>query len=170
MVKSLAAESSPGPKPDDDEEGRLDSTSMDKHLESLKWHLRQGTVYRALQIVEDLECDLESPAAPSERAEKLLKAMHEFRHYIEANQSSISNYGDRYLHGEAIASSFAESTVNHVVNKRMVKKQQMRWNERGAHRLLQVRARILNEDLRATFRGWYPGMRTDPEQAAEEAA
>jgi hypothetical protein len=52
----------------------------------------------------------------------------------------------------------------------MVKKQQMRWTERPAHRLLQVRARILNEDLWATFQGWYPGMKSDPELAAEEAA
>jgi hypothetical protein len=52
----------------------------------------------------------------------------------------------------------------------MVKKQQMRWTERGAHRLLQVRTRVLNESLRAMFQGWYPGMRTDPEPAAEEAA
>jgi hypothetical protein len=52
----------------------------------------------------------------------------------------------------------------------MVKEQQMCWNERGAHRLLQVRTRVLNEDLRATFQGWHPGMRTDPEPAVEEAA
>jgi hypothetical protein len=52
----------------------------------------------------------------------------------------------------------------------MVKKQQMHWTERGAHRLLQVRTRVLNEDLRARFHVWYPGMRTDPESAAEEAA
>jgi hypothetical protein len=170
MIKGLAAESSPGPKPGDDEDGSPDSTSMDEQLESLKWYLWHGNVYRALQIIEDLECDLVSPTAPSERARKLLKAVHEFRHYIEANQSSIPNYGDRYRHGEAIASSFAESTVNQVVSKRMVKKQQMRWTERGAHRLLQVRTRVLNEGLRATFQGWYPGMRTDPEPAAEEAA
>src|SRR5882762_6720744 len=29
-----------------------------------------------------------------------------------------------------------ESTVNYVVSKRMVKKQQMRWSQRGAHLLL----------------------------------
>jgi hypothetical protein len=168
MIKGLAAESSPGTKSSDGEGGP--PASMDKHLESLKWHVWHGNVYRALQIVEDLECDLESPAAPSERAKKLLKAVNEFRHYIEANRSSIPNYGDRYRHGEPIATSFAESTVNQVVSKRMVKKQQMRWTERGAHRLLQVRARVLNKDLRATFQGWYSGMRTDPEPATEEAA
>ena len=44
---------------------------------------------------------------------------------------SIPNYGDRYRHGEPIATSFVESTVNQVISKRMVKKQQMRWTERG---------------------------------------
>ncbi len=63
-----------------------------------------------------------------------------------------------------------ESTVNQVVSKRMVKNQQMRWTERGTHRLLQVRTRVVNEGLRATSRRWYPGMGTDPEPAVEEAA
>jgi hypothetical protein len=34
----------------------------------------------------------------------------------------------------------------------------MRWSERGAHLLLQVRTQVLNEDVRNTFRRWYPGM------------
>jgi hypothetical protein len=40
----------------------------------------------------------------------------------------------------------------------MVKKQQMRWSERGAYILLQARTQVLNEDLRNTFSRWYPGM------------
>jgi len=32
--------------------------------------------------------------------------------------------GERYRSGDAISSAFVESTVNHVVSKRMVKKQQ----------------------------------------------
>jgi len=39
----------------------------------------------------------------------------------------------------------------------MVKKQQMRWTPRGAHLLLQVRTRVLNNDLAADFYRWYPG-------------
>jgi hypothetical protein len=38
--------------------------------------------------------------------------VRDFHHYIEAIQSSIPINGDRYQHGEAIATSFAESTVN----------------------------------------------------------
>lgn len=54
-----------------------------------------------------------------------------------------------------------ESAVNQVVSKRFVKKQQMRWSQKGAHLLLQVRTQALNDDLRATFREWYPGMDSD---------
>jgi hypothetical protein len=58
-----------------------------------------------------------------------------------------------------------ESTVNQVVSKRMVKKQQMAWTERGAHLLLQTRTRVLNGELDETFRRWYPQFR--PEQPLE---
>ena len=58
----------------------------------------------------------------------------------------------------------AESVVNQVVSKRMVKKQQMRWTPRGAHLLLQVHTRILNEDLAGDFHRWHPGFtHTAPE-------
>jgi hypothetical protein len=40
----------------------------------------------------------------------------------------------------------------------MVKKQQMRWTPRGAHLLLQVRTRVLNDQLAGDFRRWYPGL------------
>jgi hypothetical protein len=33
----------------------------------------------------------------------------------------------------------------------MVKKQQMRWSPQGAHLFLQVRTRVLNDDLAAGF-------------------
>ena len=48
----------------------------------------------------------------------------------------------------SIATALAESGVNSLVARRMVKKQQMQWSKRGAHLLLQVRAAVLNGDLR----------------------
>ena len=68
------------------------------------------------------------------------------------------SYGERYRFGEPISTAFVESTVNEVISRRMVKKQQMRWTQRGAHLLLQVRTRTLNDDLKDTFQRWYPGM------------
>jgi len=44
-----------------------------------------------------------------------------------SNRHLIPNYGDRRRHGEAISSSIAESTVNQVISRWFVKKQQMRW-------------------------------------------
>jgi hypothetical protein len=73
----------------------------------------------------------------------------------------MPNYGERYRNGERISTAFAESTVNQLVSKRMVKKQQMAWTERGAHLLLQVRTRVLNGELEETFRRWYPQFRPE---------
>ena len=63
----------------------------------------------------------------------------------------------------------AEATVNQVISRRMVKKQHMKWSPRGAHLLLQVRTRVLNDDLAADFARWYPGL-TTPGQLLDAAA
>jgi hypothetical protein len=82
------------------------------------------------------------------------------------------NYGERYRNGERISTGFVESTINQVVSKRMVKKQQMQWTPEGAHLLLQVRTKVLNGDWEDTFRGWYPGFRPSqaPVTSTREAA
>jgi hypothetical protein len=151
---------------DDEEPETFDLVWTEKRLERLKWYLWHGNVYHALQIVEMLEWDLEGWETCSPKAAQLLKAVQDFGHYIEVNQDAIPNYGDRYRHGEKISTSFVESAVNQVVSKRMVKRQQMRWTKRGAHLLLQIRTRVLNEDLRNTFGRWYPGMEGKSEAQA----
>jgi hypothetical protein len=52
----------------------------------------------------------------------------------------------------------------------MVKKQQMQWTQRGAHLLLQIRTRVLNEDWEDTFRDWYPDFQKKPENEIKQAA
>jgi hypothetical protein len=42
----------------------------------------------------------------------------------------------------------------------------MRWSPRGAHLLLQVRTRALNDDLAADFRRWYPDLTTHTSEVA----
>ena len=133
------------------------SAEIEKDLKRLKWNLWHGNVHKALQIVKDLEYDLDLEENSQEQR-KLLKAVREFGIYITANRTFIPNYGDRYRHGETISTAFVESAINQVVSKRMVKKQQMRWTDRGAHLLLQVRTRVLNEEWRSTLSHWYPAM------------
>ena len=131
---------------------------FEEELERVKWFLWHSNVYKALQLLEWLELDIDTETSPEAR--KLVRTLHEFDHYIRTNQSSIPNYGDRYRNGEAISSAVAESSVNQMISKRFVKKQQMRWTRRGAHLLLQVRTRVLDDTLTATFQRWYPGMET----------
>jgi hypothetical protein len=45
------------------------------------------------------------------------------------------------------------------------KKQQMRWTPRGAHLLLQVRTRVLNDQLANDFHRWYPHFTQEPDLA-----
>ena len=151
----------------DEELGRVD---IGKELERVKWFLWHGNVVRALDTIEDIEGELDFLPQNGESRRKLLKAVREFRGYIDANQHFIPNYGDRYRHGEKISTGFAESAVNQVVSKRMVKKQQMRWSESGAHNLLQVRTKVLNDQLRETYVRWYPGMQPEQETDIEKKA
>src|SRR5215468_2817846 len=139
-----------------------------KELERLKWFLWHGNVYQALQVIQSIEGDLEVAVATSSdgTARKLLKAVEEFHTYITNNAGFIPNYGERYRHGERISTGFVESTVNQVVSKRMVKKQQMQWSKRGAHLLLQIRTRVLNGEWEDTFRTWYPGFRSHAQPVA----
>ena len=90
----------------------------------------------------------------------MAKGIGEFETYIRNNEEFIPNFGERYRNGETISTAFVESTVNQVISKRMVKKQQMQWTPRGAHLLLQTRTKVLNNELEAVFRRWYPRFRS----------
>jgi hypothetical protein len=135
-------------------------------LEQLKWFLWHGNVFRALQVIEALEDDL---AAAGAEQTKVATAPREFDGYLRASGAWIPNYGERYRAGETMSSAFVESTVNQVVSKRMVKQQQMRWSPRGAHLLLQVRTRVLNDELADDFHRWYPAF-TRPSDEQDVAA
>lgn len=143
---------------------------FEEELERVKWFLWHNNVYKALQLLEWLDQDIDPEA--SDDARKLARTLREFDHSIRTNQSSLPNYGDRYRNGEPISSSLAESSVNQIISKRFVKKQQMRWSRRGAHLLLQVRTRMLDDTLTATFQRWYPGMSiiSSPPEPAQVAS
>ena len=129
---------------------------MERNLESVNWNLWHGNVLHALQRIDDLDDDLEMLEENPTNKKKMVKAVKEFHGYIMTNQAFIPNYGDRYRHGETISTAFVESTVNQVVSKCFVKKQQMRWTRQGAHLLLQTRVQVLNDDLRNTFADGFP--------------
>lgn len=59
----------------------------------------------------------------SPEREKLLRTIREFGNYIADNQAYILDYGDRHRNGKRINAAFAESAVNQLVRRRMVKRQ-----------------------------------------------
>lgn len=77
---------------------------------------------------------------------------------FKSNQDYLVNYGERHYNGERISTGFVESTVNQLISRRFVKKQQMKWSPEGAHLLLQVRVKVIDGDLASIFERWYPGM------------
>ncbi len=79
------------------------------------------------------------------KASRLVARCTELRSYIESNEGALIDYGQRYRAGKPISTSRAEGTVNQLVSARMKnKRRQMRWSPRGAHRVLQVRAAVLD--------------------------
>jgi len=94
--------------------------------------------------------------------------LSEFETYIWNNREFIPNFGERRRQGETISTAFVESTINQVVSRRFVKKQQMQWTLREAHLLLQTRTKVLNEDLDDLFRRWYPQFRPQPQTQEPE--
>ena len=146
-----------------------DEETFERRLESAKHYLWHGNSALALERLEDVElaltcwgCDAEGaplPGVDRTAAVRMRKYVRELVVYVTHNATSIVNYGERYRNGERISTAFTESTINQVVSKRMVKKQQRQWTPEGAHLLLQVRTQVLNGDWEATFRSWYPGFR-----------
>ena len=111
--------------------------------------------------IDSLFLDLDLICRRCEPAAKLARGIAEFRTYIRNNRGSIPNFGERYRQGETISTAFVESTINQVVSRRFVKKQQMGWTLKGAHLLLQTRTKVLNNELDDVFRRWYPRFRPE---------
>ena len=143
-----------------------------KELERVKWFLWHGNLFRADETLTDLMFEVDGAIDEDREArrpahlvlKKLARALEEFGTYIDNNASGIVNYGERHRCGERISTGFVESTINQLVAKRFVKRQQMRWTPRGAHLLLQIRVQALNDDLHASFERWYPDLRQPQER------
>jgi hypothetical protein len=147
------------------EERPESAAAASKQVESIKHLLWHGNVAEALERLTNLLMDLDLIRNHSASVEKLAVSLAEFETYIRNNQESIPNYGERYRQGETISTAFVESTINQVVSRRFVKRQQMHWTLRGAHLLLQTRTKVLNGELEEVFRRWYPLFRIQAQAA-----
>ena len=137
-----------------------------RQLDSIKHLLWHGNAEEALERIDQQLWDLEEIRGSSATVSKLYDSLTEFQTYIDNNREYIPNFGELHRQGETISTAFVESTINQVVSRRFVKKQQMGWTQRGAHLLLQTRTAVLNGDLEEIFRRWYPRFRSQPASRA----
>ena len=125
----------------------LDQARIDvERLRHLLWNGHHEKACEALGRITSWAKDatvLNDPAMEA-GARRLVARCTELRSYIENNEGALIDYGQRYRAGKPISTSRAEGTVNQLVSARMSKRQQMRWSPRGAHRVLQVRAAVLD--------------------------
>lgn len=126
---------------------------IDKELEALKWKLWHGLVDRPISALDRIVGEVDCLGRNGDlSAARLYSLGQQLLTYIRSNRTAIVDYGARYRSGRRIATSLAESAVNSLIAKRMVKNQQMRWSPRGAHLMLQVRAAVNNGNLRQGYR------------------
>lgn len=139
-----------------------------KKLDSAKWYLWHGNTEQGLERLDDCYGLCDDPDLRYDKRRKIVQHLRDMITYIDNNAHLIPNYGEKYRYGETITTAFVESTVNEVVAKRMVKKQQMQWSRKGAHCLLQTRSAVLNGELRDHFEDWYPQLRAGTHNEGSE--
>ena len=93
----------------------------------------------------------------SRTAQRAAKKLLEF---LLNNRDDLVDYQRARIAGRRISTASAESVMNHVINRRMSKRQQMRWNCASAHRMLMVRVELLDGRLEDCFRRRFPGFRS----------
>ena len=124
-----------------------------------KWALWNGQLPKTRRHLSDLLDWTWIARADLSWLARVNRHLSELLSYLNANADSLPNYGARYRAGQAISTAFAESAVNAIVAKRMIKKQQMTWNRRTVQPFLAVRVAVLNETLEQAFRSWHAGFR-----------
>jgi hypothetical protein len=132
--------------------GSLDYAGFDvERLRNLIWNGYADEARRALPGIMQMAWNAIWLNGQRGRAriERFAQLVKELETYLALNASALVDYGRRYRAGLPISTSRAESVVNSLVNARMNKRRQMRWSPRGAHRVLQVRAAVIDGRLSA---------------------
>jgi hypothetical protein len=76
-----------------------------------------------------------------------IRAIDEIQGHVGGNRRGVPNFAKARAAGWRISTAQVESVMNHLINHRLGKRQQMRWSPAGAPYLLQVRVDVLNSTL-----------------------
>jgi hypothetical protein len=106
-------------------------------LEKVKWYLWHGKVKNALERLTQLQSTVQD--------EKLLSKLKEVYEYIKRNEHYIVNYQERQAAHLPFRSTYAESSVNALINARQKDNKKMQWTREGAHPILQIRTSLFSK-------------------------
>jgi hypothetical protein len=137
---------------------------LQRRVSRLRDALWRGKSWQALLQFAWLRGDIDRWAAEhqghcADSVQRARRVIKEIRYYVCGNRRSLPDFAKQRAAGHRISTAHVESVMNHLVNHRLSKKQQMRWSPEGAHYLLQVRAELLNGTLTDAYRVTNPRFR-----------
>jgi hypothetical protein len=138
---------------------------FEQRVSKVRDYLWRGQAWRALLQLRRLRRDARRwgfgrPDQVSDALCRLDRTIDEFCGYIAGNRRAVPNFVKARAAGRRISTAHVESVMNHLINHRMSKKQQMRWSPGGANCLLQVRTELLNGTLLGRYRSWHQRFRS----------
>jgi len=128
-------------------------TTIITEVDRLHWRIWNGKAKNARKSIDRIRRVMHhfrgEPNSPKSIApsRKLWTALRELDSYLTGQSAWLVNYAQRHCAGLRVGTSITEGTANFLVNRRMNKRQQMRWSRRGADLLLQVRCALYNGTL-----------------------
>jgi hypothetical protein len=138
----------------DDTQGRAAAKDfIVVQVERLHWRIWNGKAKNASVSIDRIRAVMHvfqneaSRHGAGASSGKLWHALHEIDEYLIGQSAWLVNYAKRYRAGLRLGTSITEGTANFLVNRRMNKRQQMRWSRRGADAVLQVRCAVYNSTL-----------------------
>ena len=138
-----------------------------RELENSKWKLWHGRSSACLGRLAHLMHWFDAAHVRDVRgAAAVQRHINNLIEYLYANELALVNYGRRRHDRQPISTAFVESAVNEILSKRMIKKQQMRWNRWTVQPFLDARVAVLNETLAGSFKRLYPNFQPNIENHA----
>jgi hypothetical protein len=108
--------------------------AFEKSLESAKWELWQGKADESLAKLSLLR---ENVNDQNKKAKT--KGLYD---YLKQNQNYLVNYQQRQQTAQTYTSQVAESHIDSLIKARHKRTGKMQWTREGAHRVLQIRAKM----------------------------
>ena len=124
-----------------------------KKIERIRWRLWHGRPQGALDLIDEILQDIETPKRQVQLTVAYLKKLTSVLRDLETLRVRAILLDHQLCRRAAFSRSQSrrpptESAVHRLLHRRMTAKQQMRWSPRGAHFMLKVRTAVNERNIR----------------------